>query len=257
MKSVPVILFLIFAFLGSAFSQGEIDTQSKILYRNERTFALTLNTNGYSGDFRYAKRFNEFKKTLYVVEFAYVKDDKEVKVTSTSAQQISGSYVFGKLNAFYTLRLGIGFQKELFQKQDKGGISIRYFYHFGPVIGFLKPIYYEVQTDSGQTIKVKFEQHLLNIQRKAPFYEGLDELSVVPGVYGKFGFSFEFGKNDKVFNAIETGITADAFIQRIHIMANNNSHWLLFSFYLTYRFGKVLDVEYKHKVNKLDQMLAK
>lgn len=257
MKSVSVILFLILVVIRSAFPQGEIDTQGKILYRNERTFALTLNTNGYSGDFRYAKRFNALKKTLYALEFSYIKSDKEAKVSNSSSQQITGSFVFGKKYDFYTLRGGIGFQKEMFEKHDKGGISIRYFYHFGPVIGFLKPIYYEVTTDSGHTIKVKFESHLLNIQSKAPYYDGLNEISLVPGVYGKFGFTFEFGKNDKKFNAIETGIAVDAFFEAFQIMANNQNQWLFFSFYLNYRFGKVIDVENKNKVTKLDQMLAK
>lgn len=256
MKTIITILFLILLTLESAFSQGEIDTQSKILYRNERTYALTLNSNGYSADFRFAKRLNAFKKSLYTLEFSYIKHEKEAKAP-ISTQQLGNGFVFGKLNSFWALRGGIGFQKELFQKQDKGGISIRYFYHVGPVIGFLKPIYYELDADStGHSAIVKFEPHLSNIQRKAPFYDGLSELSVVPGAYGKFGFTFEFGKKDEVFRAIEAGIAIDAYIKVIPIMANNENHWLFFSFYISYRFGKVIDVQFNNKVTKLDEILS-
>jgi hypothetical protein len=257
MKSVSVIIFLILLCLKSAFPQGEIDNQSKILYRNERTLALTLNSNGYSADFRYARRRNAFKKSLYAIEFSYVKHEKEAKITLFSSQQLGNSFVYGKLNSFWTLRIGLGMQKEIFQKQDKGGISIRYFYHFGPVIGFLKPIYYELEPDSsGHSPVVKFEAHLTTIERKAPFYTGLNELSVVPGVYTKLGFTFEFSKNDAVFSAIETGIGIDAFARVIPIMANDQNHWLFLSFFLTYRFGKVIDVRLNHGVTKLDEMLT-
>jgi hypothetical protein len=256
MKTISAILFFILLNLMSAFSQGEIDTQSKLLYRNERTLALTINTNGYGGDFRYAKRLDAFRKSLYVLEFSYIKHEKEAKITLLTSQQIGNSFVFGKLIAFYALRGGIGFQKELYQKQDKGGISIRYFYHVGPVIGIKKPIYYEVETDSGRVVTMKFESHITTIDRKAPFYKGLDELSLVPGAYGKFGFTFEFSKNDQVFSAIETGMAMDAFIKEIRIMDNNENHWLFFSFFLTYRFGKVIDSQFNNKTNKLDEMLS-
>ena len=39
-------------------AQGEIDEQRKILLRDERTFGLSLNSNGIGGDFKYAKRIN-------------------------------------------------------------------------------------------------------------------------------------------------------------------------------------------------------
>ena len=51
--------------------------------------------------------------------------------------------VYGKLNATYTLKGGLGYQKEMFQKRDQGGISIRYFINFGPSFAIMKPIYYE------------------------------------------------------------------------------------------------------------------
>jgi hypothetical protein len=257
MKTISAILFLILLNLESAFSQGEIDTQSKILYRNERTYAVTLNSNGYSADFRYAKRLNAFKKSLYALEFSYIKHEKEAKAP-ISSQQLGNGFVFGKLNSFWALRTGVGLQKELFQKQDKGGISIRYFYHFGPVIGFLKPIYYELGPDStGHSPIVKFEPHLSNIQNKAPFYDGLSELSVVPGAYGKFGFTFEFSKADQVFSAIEIGAELNLFVKNIPIMANDHNKLTFFSFFLSYRFGKVIDAKFNSTPNKIDEILKK
>ena len=264
MRLVTAIFFFGIVFLDVC-AQGEIDDQEKIFYRNEQTYAINLNTHGISGGFRYAKRIDAFKKTLYEAEFAQIKDQEEIKITFSSSQQIGGSFVYGKLNAFATLRAGIGLQRELFRKEDKGGISIRYFYLFGPSLGFIKPVYYDIYTietdpDGNQqevTRRMKFEPHVLNnIERKAPFYVGFDELSVVPGIYGKFGFTFEFSKRDMAFTALEAGVILDAFIKKIPIMANDNNTWFFPAFFVGYRFGKVIDSQFNTSLNRLDEALT-
>jgi hypothetical protein len=263
MKTIAAILYIILITFPPLFSQGEIDEQEKIFYRNERTYAATLSTTGLSGNFRYAKRIDAFKKTLYEIEFAQIKHEKEIKISYSSSQQLGGSFVYGKLNSFYTLRGGIGLQNELFRKRDKGGISIRYFYTFGPSIGFQKPVYYDVLVyelnPDGVSVQVakrmKFESHI-DVEKKAPFYVGLKETTLVPGAFGKVGFTFEFGKLDVVFNAIETGIVLDAFIKKIPIMANDQNHWLFPGFFLSYRFGKVINAQFKNPPTKIDNMLS-
>lgn len=263
MRSVAAILFCMSNFL-VIFAQGEIDDQEKIFYRNERTFAATLASNGFAGNFRYAKRIDAFRKTSYEIGFAYLKHEKEYKISYSSSPQLGGSFVFGKTNSLFSLRAGIGLQKELFRKEDKGGISIRYFFNFGPSIGFQKPVYYDVivsELDSeGNYVQVrktmKFESHITAVERKAPFYEGLDEISIVPGIYGKFGFTFEFSKNDGAFNAFETGIVFDAFLKRVPIMANDHNHWFYPAVYISYRFGKVIDAQFINRRNKIDNLLT-
>ncbi|MBN1952152.1 MAG: hypothetical protein JW801_13200 [Bacteroidales bacterium] len=265
MKKIAAILICLILPLHFILAQGEIDEEEKIFFRNEQTYAITLNTHGLSGGFRYARRIDAFRKTIYDAEFAQIKDAEEIKITFSSSSQIGGSFVYGKLNSFGTLRAGIGLQKELFRKYDKGGISIRYFYCGGPSIGFTKPIYYDIITinytpDGQQTDgieRMKFEPHVLNnILRKAPFYVGLTETRVIPGLYGKFGFTFEFSKKDMVFNALEVGVVMDAYIKKIPIMANENNTWYFPAFFLSYRFGKVIDSQFKPGKNKIDELLT-
>jgi hypothetical protein len=263
MKTVAAILFLVIITNDLLFSQGEIDDQKTIVLRNERTYGATISTKGFGADFCYAKRINAFKKTLYTVELSQVKHEKEIKITYSSSQQIGSSFVYGKLNSLVSLRGGIGLQKELFKKQDKGGISIRYFYSFGPSIGFLKPVYYDVWVPEMNADSVpiqvlrrmKFESHIV-VEKKAPFYVGMKETTIIPGAYGKIGFTFEFGKSDAIFNAIETGIVVEAFVKKAPIMANDYNHWIFPAFYLTYRFGKVINARFKDQPNKIDNMLT-
>ena len=261
MKTVTAILFLIVIISLPLFSQGEIDDEEKIFYRNEKTYAFTLNSNGYGFNFRYARRADAFKKTVYEAGLNVVKHEKEIKISLSNSQQLGNSFVYGKLNSFVTLHCGIGLQKELFRKEDKGGISIRYFYAFGPSIGFTKPVYYIVLTDTNgdgfyEEHTQKFETHILNIERKAPFYKGFKEISLIPGVYGKIGFTFEFSKSDAAFNAIEAGVVMDAFIKKIPIMANDQNHWIFPAFFVSYRFGKIVDAQFKTRRNKIDEVLT-
>jgi hypothetical protein len=249
-----------------AFAQGEIDTQEKILYRNERSVAFLLNSNGWGGNFRYAKRITYLKKTLYEVDLITIKHPKEVKIYSNASNTIK-SYIYGKANSFINLRAGIGFQREIFQKQDRDGISIRYFYCFGPDIGFTKPIYYNYNiylVDSNSKVypvvmTEKFiSQHpnATDIIGRASFFKGFDEISVIPGIYAKLGVTMEFGRKEQIINALEGGLVLDAFIKRVPIMATEKNPWFFPSLFISYRFGRAIDVSRRQqKRNKVDELL--
>ncbi|MBN1414669.1 MAG: hypothetical protein JW973_06180 [Bacteroidales bacterium] len=251
-----------------AYTQGEIDTQEKILYRNERSLALLLNSNGFGGNFRYAKRVTYLKKTLYEVDLVSIKHPKEVRIyTNTSVSSASKSYIYGKTNSFINLRGGIGFQREIYQKQDRGGIAIRYFYSFGPDIGLAKPVYYNyisVLYVDGQIMYSysveKFKDQHVNpteIIGRASYFKGFDEISVIPGIFGKVGLTMEFGRSEKIVNALEGGLIADIFIKKVPIMATEDNNWLFFSLFLSYRFGKAIDVSKRQrKKTKIDELLV-
>ncbi len=57
-------------------------------------------------------------------------------------------YVYGKENLFWELKGMAGWQKELYRKIDRTGISVRLYYTGGLSVGFTKPIYYKVFTTS-------------------------------------------------------------------------------------------------------------
>ena len=107
-----IIYFIVFFSCRYAFGQGEIDTQTKIFYRNENTVAGLLTSTGFAINYRYAKRIDAFRKTTYEGELAYIKNPKEVK-QSANTYPTSRSFIYGKLNQFYALRGGIGYQKEI------------------------------------------------------------------------------------------------------------------------------------------------
>lgn len=246
-KLLTLLLFGLF-FITGIFAQGEIDQQQKIFFRNERSFAVLLNSDGAGLSYRDAKRIDYLNKRFFEVEAGTLKHPKEYKQSSYYSQ--AGSFVFGKLNSPFYLRGSFGRQHELFKKADLGGVAIRYFYSGGPVVSLYKPIYYKIlhplslSLDLWEIREEKFDITIhqpYDIYSKASFTKGLGEIKAMPGVFAKGGFNFEYSKEDKLIHAIEVGAQINAFLKEIPIMATSDNKSIFFSLFVSYRFGIVVD----------------
>lgn len=241
-------IFLLFTLLPlSIIAQGVIDDQQRIFYRNERTYALLLNSNGFGFGYREGKRINFLNKRLIDIELNFIKHPKEIKL-SNPYSQTAGSFVFGKLNNCITIKGGFGHQHELYKKIDLGGVAIRYFYSGGPVLAISKPIYYNViYSVGGISYEIRQEKFDLDIHHpgdiysKASFFKGINELGLIPGLYGKGGLNFEYSKEDKIIHAIELGVSLEAFPKKIPIMASDDNQAFFFTPFISYRVGIVID----------------
>ncbi len=238
------LLYHLVAF--TLFSQGEISEQPRIFYRNEKSLGILVNTNGLGVSGRYANRINARRKTIWELDFVGIKHSKEYRYSNP--YNSNKTFVFGKLNCFFNLRAGYGKQKEMFRKVDKGGISFRRYFSAGPTLGILKPIYYEVLEPTSDPyqynlVTEKFVTHLNQqyIYGRASFFKGFDEISVVPGIYGRIGFSFEYSKSDITIHALETGVVLDLFPKKIPIMDTEENNFYFLTLFISYRFGKVVD----------------
>ena len=231
----------------SLFAQGEIDEQQTVFFRNERSFAILLNSDGLGVSYREAKRKNYLNKRLFEIDFGTLKHSKEYRVSNPYTTG-TGTFVFGKMNAAYYLRGGIGHQREIYKKADLGGVAVRYFYSAGPVLAFYKPIYYKVLYPvTVTTFEIKEEKFGASIHdptdiySKASYFKGFSEIKVLPGLYAKAGFNFEYSKADKVIHAIEVGAQINAFPKSIPIMAETENKAIYFSLFVSYRFGVIID----------------
>jgi hypothetical protein len=95
-----------------------------------------------------------------------------------------------------------------------------------------------------------------DIYGRAAFTKGLNEIKVMPGLYAKGGFNFEYSKQDKVIHAIEVGLQINAFPKEIPIMATNTNKAVFFSFFVSYRFGMIID-PLDPESNKLSNIFRK
>ena len=177
-----------------------------------------------------------------------MKHPKEVK-TTIAYNYTTHRYVFGKENLFWELKGMAGWQKELYRKIDRTGISVRMYYAGGFSIGFLKPIYYKYFTTSpiGEVTNeeyLKFDPgiHQQNIGGRGPFFMGFDEIGIVPGLSAKAGFSFEYSQKDAIIHALDAGISLTVYPKKIEIMAIEQNNFLFFNLVVGYRFGRIIDI---------------
>jgi hypothetical protein len=247
MKKLLIIAVVFIFGIDLVYGQGELNEEQKIFFRNERSFGILLNTDGFGLSYREGKRIDYLNKKLLEIEIVTLKNPKEVKL-SNPYYQTPGSFVFGKLNSVFLIRGGIGRQHEIFKKADLGGVAVRYFYTGGPIIEFSKPIYYKILDPINQyefTIKqekfdVKKHEPSM-IYSKSAFTKGLNETKILPGIFAKGGFNFEYSKQDKVIHAIELGAQINLFPKKIPIMATTTNKAIFFSLFASYRFGVVID----------------
>lgn len=247
MKKLLIIFVLFGSICGGVSGQGEIDEQQKIFFRNERSFAPLLSSDGYGLSYREAKRLDFLNKRYFEIEIGTLKHPREYRL-SNPYYQTPGTFIFGKLNSVFYLRGSYGHQRELYSKGDIGGIAIRLFYSGGPVFAVYKPIYYKilkpVTSTEFEIVEEKFDIQVhqpYDIYSKASFTRGLKETKIVPGLFVKSGFNFEYSKEDKVIHAIEVGAQLSGYPKKIPIMASADNKSVFFSLFVSYRFGIVID----------------
>lgn len=247
MKKLLIIPLLVLYGAVSLRAQGDLNEQQKVFFRNERSFAILLNSDGIGLSYREGKRIDFLNKRFFEIDAGTLKHPKEYKISNPYTTG-TGTFVFGKLNSVFFLRGGIGRQHEIFKKADLGGIAIRYFYSAGPVIALYKPIYYRVLYPVSLNLyeikEEKFEVSIhdpTDIYSRAPFTKGLKETKTLPGLYVKGGFNFEYSKLDKVIHAIELGAQINAFPKKIPIMSSPDNKAIFFSLFVSYRFGVIVD----------------
>ena len=249
MKRLLILLAALLIWTNSLKSQGELDEQQRIFLRNEKSFGVQLNSDGLGFGYRIANRTNYRNKNILEFELGSIKHPKEYKISSFYD---GTSYVFGKKNFPMYFRGSIGRQRELYPKADLGGVSIRFLYSGGPTLAVYKPVYYKVITDYipvGPSLyqiiieDMKFDSSISNpdIYGRASFFKGFNEIGVIPGVFAKTGFAFEYSKQDKIIHAIEVGANINAYLKKIPIMASNDNKAIFFNLFVSYRFGVVVN----------------
>ncbi len=241
MKRFFILFGVIFILGENILAQGDIDNQNKIFYRNEKSIAFMLNSNGFGLNGRYAKRKDAANKIFYDLDISILKHPKEVRRAS-SINPNAQSYVLGKQYVVFDFRPGYGKQKEIYRKFDVGGISVRRFHSIGPSIAILKPVYYQVLYGMNQIEIEKFSAAKSDdILGKASFFKGFNELTVIPGAFVKGGLSFEYSRFDQVIHSIDVGVIPEAFIKKLPIMATRENSWFFITLFVSYRIGKVVD----------------
>jgi len=223
----------------------EYQEEKPPLLKNEWVLGVNIHTSGWGVDFRRGKNITAYKKRVFEAEIFNIKHPKEIRSVNPYFDNAK-SFFYGKMNSLTVIRLGVGKQKILFSKAERGGVEVRLNYTGGFSLGLAKPVYlnilYKTKFEGEYEIiveKYNPETHYVdNIYGRAPFTEGIDEIKPYPGVYGKIGIAFEYGTWSESIKCIETGISVDAYGKEIPIMAKTENNQVYINFYINLLYGR-------------------
>ncbi|MFT7154382.1 MAG: hypothetical protein ACI9Z7_001452 [Alteromonas macleodii] len=219
---------------------------SQVLLKQEFTGGAVLHTRGWGLILRRAKNKTFLRKRLFEVEAVSMEHPKEIRTVNQNVENGKG-YVYGELNQVVVTRVGYGRHNVLYAKFDKG-VEIRYLYIGGFSMAWAKPMFLDVaiRNSVGQVESVTTERYdpenpnhsQDNILGRSSPFRGINKMQFYPGIYGKFGFSFEYGKKQKAVRSLEAGIIVDYYIQNVPMMARIKNDPYYLTFYLAVNFGK-------------------
>ncbi|HXS56806.1 MAG TPA: hypothetical protein VN726_11830 [Hanamia sp.] len=216
------------------------EEEGVITYKKSFLFGAKLITDGYGAFFELGRASSIKKSMLYQLEISERKNKKEEKV-SYYANTVP--YIYGKVNFFYPVKLGVQQQVLLGNKSNKNGVSVTANYGGGISAGLLRPYYVQVQ-QGNQINYIKYNSAdsaaflTSKIYGGPSFGKGWSDMTVVPGLYAKAAVRFDYGSYNEVISAIEVGVTGDYYTKKVPLLAYNPEKQFFFSGYVSILFGK-------------------
>ncbi len=213
-------------------------------FKSVLSFGLTTNTNsGLLGGAAVRKEIlinnNAFHRQFHYINLEVVSVNHYRESTSNVGGNGSG-YVYGKQNYLFAIRPQYGREINLFRKSSEGGVNVNGIIAGGPTIGLLKPYYVQVFYGRGSIRDEIFDpkKHTPNnIAGSGGFFEGIGEATVVPGINLKAALNFELDAFRQSNISLEIGFLAEAYAQKVNIMALSENRSLYTSGYVTVFFG--------------------
>ena len=247
MKFLLSIILLFFLFFTNAFAQVEDNSAEGLYFTKENSFGLVAHTSGWGFEYRSINNKGAFKKRIKSLELVSVRHPKEIKVKNAAFRNSKG-FVFGKLYNIWAIRPGYGFQKVLYGKEIKSALQISRVFTLGPSLFFCKPIYLDISVVSNDpnfnefaTVRYDPNEHSINeIYGKAPFLTGIEKSIILPGLFLKWAYQFDFTQETDRIKYLEVGGCLDIQPLGIQQMAFNKKQFAFVNLYLSFAFGKKL-----------------
>ncbi len=221
--------------------------EGTLVYTKQSIFGFQARSNGYGLLYELGKMKTPLKSTIYRIELTEIKHPKENRFQNLSNPFlfISNPYIYGKVNNFYQLTLGVGQQRLIGQKGNKNGVSVSWNYNGGLSMGFLKPYFVQVENPTGTDIKyIKYtpEDSILflgpSILGAGGFWRGWNELRVKPGAFAKTSLRYDYGRFNEVVSALEVGLSIEYYPGGIPIMALQKEKPLFIQASIALLFGR-------------------
>ncbi len=231
----PIYAFLLLFFLSFQVQAQETEDYE---YNSEFIWGINKNTRGgLIGGFILKKstRISENQFQTYGLELMNVKHPKETRISNP----LNGnSYIWGKQNYLYSVRLQYGREQIIFKKASFQGLQIHAILAGGPTIGLVAPYY--IQNSSGFNEPFDPEKHVdfRDVLGTGNILQGIGESEVKFGLNLKPALSFEFGAFKSNVSGIELGMVLEGFTEEIILVPNDSNDQFFTSFFVTLFYGR-------------------
>lgn len=226
------------------------EEEGALIYNKQGAFGIKLNTDGYGIFYEHGKYKTIDKTNIWWLELGERRSQKEERASTVyqdgSGFVIGNSYIFGKRNNFYYLKAGIGQQRLIGGKGNKNGVAVSAIYGGGISAGLLKPYYLKVinpVTNQLESVKYQGDNDTTFldpgvIAGSSGFFKGIGETKIVPGLNARLALRFDYGRYNELLSAIEVGVQAEFYTQKMPILINVPDKQFFFQGYVALVFGK-------------------
>lgn len=224
------------------------EEEGVITYHKHTVYGVKLTSDGY-GAFMEIGRANSIRKALlFQIDIAERKHPREDKQSNPFIP--TSPFIFGKINYFYPVKLGVQQQLLVGNKTNRNGVSVTANFGGGLSMGLVRPYFLEISDVGGgnrKTIRYESGDSLLFSNGTAlrgasvsgaGFGKGWKQLKVTPGLYAKAGLRFDYGKYNEMVNALEVGISTEAYSKKVPQLVFSDPRQIFFNFYVSVMFGK-------------------
>jgi hypothetical protein len=240
------------------------EEEGVIAYHKHTVFGFKLTSDGYGAFFEVGRAKSIRKALLFQLDISERKHAKEDKQTNISIP--TSPFIFGKINYFYPVKIGVQQQILLGNKTNRNGVSVTGNFGGGLALALLRPYNLEVNDKAkGSRKLIRFESSdstLVNSSTVPPTYEannilftdnnaleelqvsgsglgkGWGQMKVTPGLYGKAAVRFDYGKYNEMLDAIEVGLTGELYSKKVPQLVYTNAKQYFISAYVSVMFGK-------------------
>lgn len=240
-KTHITLIFSLFAFFAQAQTPELRDVN--IQYHKDFTTGFVLHSDGWGISLRKGVHKTGFKRHQYGLDFSVTKHSKQEKVFNPWYEDSRG-YFYGKENSLFLLRPYYGVRRSITDKLRDRAVEFGYIIAVGPTLGIVKPVYLEIGSPSVPYEEITTERYdpdehyIDNIYGRASVLKGFGESKIYPGASLKFGLIFEHSSTKDRIKSLEAGITIDAFLKEVPMMAFTENKQVFFAFYIGFFFGK-------------------
>jgi hypothetical protein len=218
----------------------KLEEEGEVIFAKQSAFGIKLNTDGYGLSYEIARFQSARVANIFQIEINEKKHKKEKRTSLLNGFNFN-SVIFGKLNNFYQVKLGVGQQRIIGGKGNKNGVAVMATYAGGFSLGLQKPYYVDVVDNNRQQFRKTYPTIIDSgylEQGASGFTVGWNQVQIKPGLHAKGALRFDYGRFNETVSAIEVGLNAEFYFSKVAQMAYNPEKNFFFNAYVSLLLGR-------------------